>query len=113
MWAVGCIFGELLLRAPVFPGNSDIDQLGKVFAVLGTPTDAQWPGMRALPDFVEYVPCAALSLRAVFLNAAEEAISLLQARRREMGPRRRRAPTVSGRCLLDEPRFFASVASLR
>ena len=37
MWAVGCIMGELLLREVLFPGTSDIDQLGKIFTIRGTP----------------------------------------------------------------------------
>ncbi len=37
MWSVGCILGELLIRAPLFPGNSDIDQLGKIFTIRGSP----------------------------------------------------------------------------
>ena len=28
LWAVGCIFGELLNNSPLFPGENDIDQLG-------------------------------------------------------------------------------------
>ena len=27
MWAVGCIFAELMIRYPLFPGTSDTDQL--------------------------------------------------------------------------------------
>jgi len=26
MWSVGCIFAELFLKAPLFPGNGEIDQ---------------------------------------------------------------------------------------
>jgi cyclin-dependent kinase 7 len=44
MWSIGCIFAELMLRVPYFAGDSDIDQLGKIFAALGTPTEATWPG---------------------------------------------------------------------
>ena len=77
MWAIGCVMGELMLRVPLFEGHSDIDQLGKIFGILGTPTDAQWPDMRALPDFVEYVPCAPPPLRAKFPSASDDALSLL------------------------------------
>lgn len=38
MWSVGCIFGELILKEPMFPGKNEIDQVGKVgsrFAVCG------------------------------------------------------------------------------
>jgi serine/threonine protein kinase len=77
MWGVGCVLAELMSRTPLFEGSSDIDQLGKIFAALGTPTEAQWPGMRALPDFVEYVPCGAPPLRARFPGASDAAVSLL------------------------------------
>lgn len=34
MWAVGCILAELLLRVPFLPGESDLDQLTRIFQVL-------------------------------------------------------------------------------
>ena len=77
VWGVGCVMGELMARAPMFEGSSDIDQLGKIFAVLGTPNEACWPGVRALPDYVEYVPCVAPPLRTRFPAASDEAVSLL------------------------------------
>lgn len=43
MWAVGCILAELLLRVPFLQGESDLDQLTKIFQVLGTPTEETWP----------------------------------------------------------------------
>lgn len=43
IWAVGCIFAELMLRTPYVAGESDIDQLTKIFHALGTPTEADWP----------------------------------------------------------------------
>ena len=51
MWAVGCIFAELINNAPLFPGESDIDQMSCVFRILGTPTPETWHGMDALPDY--------------------------------------------------------------
>merc|ERR1719334_1273961 len=36
-WSVGCIFVELLLRKPLFPGKNHIEQLQRIFEVLGTP----------------------------------------------------------------------------
>ncbi|KAF9423445.1 hypothetical protein HW555_001254 [Spodoptera exigua] len=49
MWSVGCIFVELITLQPLFPGNSEVDQLDKVFKELGTPSDTIWPGFSALP----------------------------------------------------------------
>jgi cyclin-dependent kinase 7 len=43
IWAVGCIFAELMLRTPYVAGDSDMDQLTKIFHALGTPTEADWP----------------------------------------------------------------------
>lgn len=56
MWSAGCVAAAMLLRRPLFPGFSDIDQLGKHFHALGTPTEATWPGHRSLPCFVEFTP---------------------------------------------------------
>ena len=30
MWSVGCIFGELLTRAPILQGSNEVSQLSKV-----------------------------------------------------------------------------------
>jgi len=43
MWSVGCIFAELLLRKHMFPGRSELDQLGKIFHAFGVPTEKEWP----------------------------------------------------------------------
>ncbi|XP_078441275.1 cyclin-dependent kinase D-1-like [Wolffia australiana] len=77
VWAAGCIFAELLLRRPFLQGMSDIDQLGKIFAALGTPTPAQWPDMVHLPDYVEYQFVPPPPLRSVFPNTSDDALDLL------------------------------------
>jgi len=38
IWSVGCIFAEMILRKPLFPGASDIDQLSKIVSIMGCPT---------------------------------------------------------------------------
>ena len=35
LWACGCIFAELHMRAPLFDGKYEKDQLAKIFQVLG------------------------------------------------------------------------------
>ncbi|KAJ8531900.1 hypothetical protein ON010_g14060 [Phytophthora cinnamomi] len=37
VWAVGCIFAEMLLREPLFPGNDYLHQLKLIIKFLGTP----------------------------------------------------------------------------
>ena len=39
MWATGCILAKLLLRLPFLPGDSDLDQLSKIFMARGTPNE--------------------------------------------------------------------------
>ncbi|XP_059285572.1 cyclin-dependent kinase F-1-like [Lycium ferocissimum] len=43
-WSLGCSFVEFLSLEPLFPGNSDIDQLGRIFCVLGNLSEEVWPG---------------------------------------------------------------------
>ena len=43
LWAVGAVIAELMLRKPLFPGQNDIDQIFKVFQIMGTPTESSWP----------------------------------------------------------------------
>lgn len=38
IWAVGCIFAELIEKKPMFNGDSEIDQIFKIFQFHGTPT---------------------------------------------------------------------------
>jgi cyclin-dependent kinase len=57
MWSVGCIFAEMALRGnPLFPGDSEIDQIFKIFRILGTPTEEDWPGVKQLPDYKPSFP---------------------------------------------------------
>ncbi|KAG2219107.1 hypothetical protein INT45_009774 [Circinella minor] len=51
MWSVGCIFAEMMTLRPIFPGDSQIDELFRIFQLLGTPTEDIWPGVSTLPDF--------------------------------------------------------------
>ncbi|XP_023584907.1 cyclin-dependent kinase 3 isoform X7 [Trichechus manatus latirostris] len=38
-------------RRALFPGDSEIDQLFRIFRTLGTPSEATWPGVTQLPDY--------------------------------------------------------------
>ncbi|KAG2489155.1 hypothetical protein HYH03_012381 [Edaphochlamys debaryana] len=48
MWSVGCIFAELLTGKPLFPGKDDLDQMDKIFQIMGAPTEHTWPGVTTL-----------------------------------------------------------------
>uniref|UniRef100_A0A0A9X7K2 MAPK/MAK/MRK overlapping kinase n=1 Tax=Lygus hesperus TaxID=30085 RepID=A0A0A9X7K2_LYGHE len=38
VWAIGCVFYELLTLKPLFPGSSEIDQVARINNILGTPS---------------------------------------------------------------------------
>jgi hypothetical protein len=42
MFAAGCIFAELYIMRPLFPGTSEIDQLIKICSILGSPSQSDW-----------------------------------------------------------------------
>lgn len=48
VWSVGCIFGEFLRNTILLQGTSEVDQIKRMFRLLGTPDDASWPGWRQL-----------------------------------------------------------------
>jgi cell division cycle 2-like protein len=50
MWSIGCIFAELMLRDALFQGQDELDQLNRIFKLLGTPTDELWPKWNELPN---------------------------------------------------------------
>ncbi|KAK0711568.1 kinase-like domain-containing protein [Lasiosphaeris hirsuta] len=50
LWSVGCIFGELLTRDPLLQGKNEVDELTRIFALCGLPSDETWPGFRRLPN---------------------------------------------------------------
>lgn len=78
MWAVGCIFAELMLRTPFLAGDNELHQLETTFKALGTPTEAIWPGMKKLPLYVDFENFPRTSLRALFTAASNEALDLLE-----------------------------------
>ncbi|XP_076180207.1 cyclin-dependent kinase 4 isoform X2 [Ptiloglossa arizonensis] len=43
IWSVGCILAELSRLEPLFPGTSEGDQLDRIFQVIGTPSQEEWP----------------------------------------------------------------------
>ncbi|KAF9352379.1 serine/threonine protein kinase, CMGC, CDC2/CDK sub [Mortierella sp. AD094] len=53
MWGIGCVFGEMLFGRPVLQGNSDQDQLDKIFQLCGSPTEETMPGWSSLPGLEE------------------------------------------------------------
>lgn len=62
IWGAGCIFVEMVTGIALFPGMRDsVDQLNKIWQILGTATEETWPGVSRLPEynadvFVDFPP---------------------------------------------------------
>lgn len=103
MWAIGCIFGEMILRAPVFPGNDTVDQLEKIMGILGKPTEAFINRIenRKARDFIKKAPpCEPIPFKEVFPKATPDELFILENLLR-YDPLERMTATQ----LLDQPMF--------
>ncbi|CAG9317639.1 unnamed protein product [Blepharisma stoltei] len=81
MWSVGCIFGELLLRKPILPGNDANHQLELIFNLLGTPSDkdiASIPHPRSREKVMRMTKRSGKSFEATFRSANPDALDLLK-----------------------------------
>lgn len=60
-------------------GDSEIDEIFKIFRILGTPTEETWPGVSDLPDYKSDFPkWPAVPLDSVIPQLDEDGIDLLQ-----------------------------------
>ncbi|KAF5308191.1 hypothetical protein FQR65_LT06371 [Abscondita terminalis] len=80
MWAVGCIGAELYNKAPLFPGETDIEQLAIVLYTLGTPNEDTWPGLNLLPDYnkISFSYSPGLSWSVTIPDTSEQTLDLIK-----------------------------------
>ncbi|KAI6192837.1 Cell division protein kinase 7 [Aphelenchoides fujianensis] len=64
-------------QVPFFAGESDLDQLCKIYSVLGVPTDEEWPERKELHDYVLIKDCGKHELSAIFTAASPALIQLI------------------------------------
>ena len=123
MWSVGAIFAEMCTRKPLFPGDSEIDEIFKIFKcvllmkrlwcttnlhrILGTPDENIWPGVSSLPDFKTSFPKWRRENISKFVPTLEPAgVELLEAML-EYDPAQR----ISAKAACNHPYFAAGSAA--
>nr|AOO87127.1 cyclin dependent kinase A [Kalanchoe daigremontiana] len=79
IWAVGCIFAEMVNFEPLFAGDSELNHLLSMFRILGTPNDDVWPGVSSYPFFKKTVfrQWSSQSLGTLLPNLCSNGIDLL------------------------------------
>nr|CAD7432079.1 unnamed protein product [Timema monikensis] len=80
LWAVGCIMAELYTFRPLFPGNSEIDEIFKISSVLGTPDKRDWVEGYQLAGamnfkFPQFSPTP---LSSIVPNASKDGLTLME-----------------------------------
>ena len=56
VWSVACIIAEMAIGNKIFPGDSEIDLLYKMFKLLGTPNENIWPNLYQLKTWQMIFP---------------------------------------------------------
>ena len=77
MWSVGCMFAEMARKQPLFPGDSELQQLLHIFKLLGTPSEQTWPGVSNLRDWHEFPQWRAQDFSKLIPQLDEHGIDLL------------------------------------
>lgn len=78
IWALGCVFAELVLGKPLFMGSSEIDQLSKIFGVRGIPDVKTWPEVKKLPLYFEFEDCFEVPMKKILVNASPRMVSAVE-----------------------------------
>ncbi|BGP24383.1 Cyclin-dependent kinase catalytic subunit [Rhodotorula toruloides] len=103
VWSCGTIFAEMSTGLPLVPGDSEIDQIFKIFRLMGTPTERTWPGLKQMPDYKASFPqWRATDLRQLLPEMDDRALHLLSGML-QIDPEKR----ISAKHALRHPYFHA------
>lgn len=80
MWAMGAIMAELFSLRPLFPGESELDEIYKICSVIGSPSYQTWPqGMELAASMNLQLPKLSRGdLCALIPTASADAIDLIR-----------------------------------
>ena len=65
-------------QVPLFPGDSELQQLLHIFKLLGTPTEAEWAGVSKLRDWHEFPNWRKQDLNKHFPTLGADGIDLME-----------------------------------
>lgn len=79
-WACGCILAELYTLRPLFPGSSETDEIYKICALLGSPSQKNWPdGLRLAQAMAFRFPqFVSTPMSQIMPNVSGEGLTLIQ-----------------------------------
>ncbi|KAH0573133.1 Kinase, CMGC GSK [Spironucleus salmonicida] len=79
VWSFGCILAEILLGAPLFPGESSVDQFVEIVKLLGSPTSDEFLAMNGSLNSVRFKEVKAYGLNKVLRSKAHcDVVDLLE-----------------------------------
>ena len=69
---------EIIMKRPLFPGSSDLDQLQKIFAIRGTPDqDKTWKNVIVLSGYKLFTSTEETPWKDLFPNEPDTFLDLL------------------------------------
>lgn len=80
VWSIGCILAEMLRRTVLFPGKDYVDQLSRIFTVIGSPSKEDLQDMcskRGLQFIQTFTSRIGMPWRELCPEASEDVLDLL------------------------------------
>jgi serine/threonine protein kinase len=74
---MGCVFAEMLLGEPLFPGESAVDQMKQIISLLGTPSNSETKAMNPARQPARLPEYSAVPWETRIPRAPQGAIDLL------------------------------------
>lgn len=79
MWGVGCVFFEMVSLFPLFPGKNELDQIGKIHAIIGTPPSELLQRMKQKSQHMDFnfAPKTGSGIEKLIPHVSNECVDLI------------------------------------
>ena len=82
IWAIGCVFYELMTLNPLFPGKNELDQIERIHSILGTPNESIISQFRTLSSEhlqdISFAPCKGSGIVKNLLHCSADIVAFIQ-----------------------------------